>query len=329
MANTFDIISGAAKGAASGATEGVPGMAIGAGLGMINAAKGNEMTAAEMNDANQLMGMQAMWNNTQAQKTYELQRAMYDYTFNKNTAAEQVKRLKEAGLNPSLMYGMSGASGTQGTTGSAAAAGVGQGNTSDRAEKAAIGLQQQGMALQMAKLASEIDVNKSVAESNRASAGKDVAETKTTNETRNILIENMKNEGISKWIENVEKSYLLSYDPAKGDNLSAENEIYNWGVAINKEGGFSQQAATAIAKTMAETGNATASALLTNEKAKGYWLELLNATASVENDRIKAAAIKLSAEWDTGEYTNWKTWTELGKDALGTLTSLISKGKTK
>lgn len=310
-------------------------MAIGGIMGIASAAanmassmadKQSGMSSGEYNDLNKTMGLQSMWNNTQAEKSYELQQRMFDYTSNYNSPANQVKRLQEAGLNPALMYGTTGATGTQGTTGNASASGVG-GNASDTAERRQAKVAEQGMALQMAKLASEIDVNKSVAESNRASAEKAGAETKTTEQSREILIENMRNEGVSQWMENVEKAYLMSYDPSKAVGLSAENEKYDWGVAIEKEGGFSQAAAAAIAKTLAETGNMKASALLTNEKAKGYWQELLNATALANNDGIKAAAIKLSAEWDTGEYTNWKTWTELGKDALGTIGSLITKGK--
>lgn len=290
--------------------------------------KNSGMSAGEYNDLNKTMGLQSMWNNTQAEKSYELQQRMFDYTSNYNSPANQVKRLQEAGLNPALMYGTTGATGTQGTQGSAQAQGV-SGNASDTAERRQAKVAEQGMALQMAKLASEIDVNKSVAESNRASAEKAGAETKTTEQSRNVLIENMRQAGVGQWMENVEKAYLMSYDPAKATGLTADNETYNWGVAIEKEGGFSQAAAGAIAKTLAETGNANANALLTNEKAKGYWQELLNATAQANNDRIKAAAIKLSAEWDTGEYTNWKTWTELGKDALGTIGNLITKGKKR
>lgn len=326
MAGGMDILSGAASGAASGSASGPVGMAIGAGLGAISSAKSSNMTEGEYHDLNRQMGLQSMWNNTQAEKSYELQKRMFDYTAEYNSAANQVKRLQEAGLNPALMYGMQGAAGGTGQTGSASASGVGA-NASDTAERRQASVAEEGMALQMAKLASEIDVNKSVAESNRANAGKATAETKTTEASRELLIENMRNAGVSQWMENVEKAYLLSYDPAKAIGLSAENEKYDWGVAISKEGGFSQAAAGAIAKTLAETGNMNASALLTNNKAQGYWQELLNATAMANNDGIKAAAIKLSAEWDTGEYTNWKTWTELGKDALGTIGSLITKGK--
>lgn len=310
-------------------------MAIGGIMGIASAAgnlassiadKQSGMSSGEYNDLNKTMGLQSMWNNTQAEKSYELQQRMFDYTSNYNSPANQMKRLQEAGLNPALMYGQTGATGTQGVTGSASAAGV-AGNASDTAERRQAKVAEQGMSLQLAKLASEIDVNKSVAESNRASAEKATAETKTTEQSRELLIENMRNAGVGQWMENVERAYLMSYDPAKGVGVSAENEKYDWGVVINKEGGFSQAAATAIAKTMSETGNMNANALLTNNKAQGYWQELLNATALANNDGIKAAAIKLSAEWDTGEYTNWRTWTELGKDALGTIGSLITKGK--
>ena len=35
---------------------------------------------------------------------YNLDKNMYDYTYNKQSASAQVERLKQAGLNPALMY---------------------------------------------------------------------------------------------------------------------------------------------------------------------------------------------------------------------------------
>ena len=110
-------------------------------------------------------------------------------------------------------------------------------------------------------------------------------------------------------------------------------------------------AANAIAKTLAETGNNNAQALLTNSKAQGYWVELMNATTEAnaamknadantrnadantrnaatnekmyENDKVRAAAMKLATEWKTGEFTNWKTWVDTSCQGINTIGNAV------
>ena len=89
---------------------------------------------------------------------------MYDYTYDKTKTSAQVKNLKEAGLNTALMYGMSGAGGATGQTGSASAGSVSGASASDSASRDQAKTAQMGMGLQLQKLQSEIDVNKSIAE---------------------------------------------------------------------------------------------------------------------------------------------------------------------
>ena len=81
------------------------------------------------------------------------------------------------------MYTNGSAGMAGGTTGSSSAGSVGGGSASDEASRKNADLQSQGMALQLAKLASEIEVNKSIANANNANAD-------TTNESRDLLIEN-------------------------------------------------------------------------------------------------------------------------------------------
>ena len=79
-------------------------------------------------------------------------------------------------------------------------------------------------------------------------------------------------------------------------------------------------------KSLADTGNANAQALLNNKKAEGYFKELINATAHADADTIKALAIKLTAEFNTGEFTNWKTWADLGLQATQVIGGVVTKG---
>ena len=66
------------------------------------------------------MALQAKYNKEQAQYTTELSKEMWDYTNYEN----QVGHLKNAGLNPALLYGGGGGGGGS-AAGAGSAAGVG------------------------------------------------------------------------------------------------------------------------------------------------------------------------------------------------------------
>ena len=88
-----------------------------------------------------------------------------DYAIERNSYKEQVRRMKEAGLNPALLYGMGGGAGSTAQS----VQGVSGANASGGAERASNMINSMGMALQLQKLKSEIEVNKSVANANNAS----------------------------------------------------------------------------------------------------------------------------------------------------------------
>ena len=98
----------------------------------------------------------------------------------------KVKQLKEAGLNPALIYGMGGAGG--GTTGNISAPQVSQGSAPNVAAATANKTASVGMALQLAKLQSEIKVNEPIANVNQAEASKKsgVDTQKATEEIANL-----------------------------------------------------------------------------------------------------------------------------------------------
>lgn len=113
------------------------------GMGLISGIIGGITGAAsekrQFAHEKEMMGLQAQYNKEAAAYSQQLQKEMWDYTNYSN----QVKHLKEAGLNPALLYGMSGGGGS--STGSAQAAGVSNPGTT------AV-----GMGLDAAKLFSEI-----------------------------------------------------------------------------------------------------------------------------------------------------------------------------
>ena len=182
--------------------------------------------------------------------------------------------------------------------------GIQGGHASGEAERKANDLATVGMGLQLQKMQSEIDVNKSVANANNASAGLSTAKTETENKSRDIAIENIRQAGITNWLENQLKEYKLSGE----DQGLVRNAVLKVYTSVDANSLEIRELNSSILKTLADTGNANAQALLTNKRAEGYAQELINATVKADADKVKAAAIKLSAEWDTGEFTNWKTW---------------------
>ena len=95
---------------------------------------------------------------------------------------------------------------------------------------------------------------------------------------------------------------------------------------LNPNAYIGQEATNILLKSIADTGNANAQALLTNNKAQGYFQELVNATAHADADTVKAMAMKLTAEFNTGEFTNWKTWADLGLQATQVVGGVVTKG---
>ena len=125
----------------------------------------------QLKQQQKLQDLQIKGNKEMINYSSEMQRKMWEYT----NYGNQRKQMENAGLNPALMYQLSGT----GVTGTASG-NVSAGNSSDAASRQLADLQSEGMALQLAKLASEIDVNKSVAEVNRANAGLSGARTDAT-----------------------------------------------------------------------------------------------------------------------------------------------------
>lgn len=111
----------------------------------------------------EFMERQHKMNLASMEQANAYQNAMYDKTFKMNTPEAKMKLFKEAGLNPALMYS-GGASNIGGsTTGSASALPATKGQAPNTVGAKQVQVQQTGMALQMAKLASEIAVNQSTA----------------------------------------------------------------------------------------------------------------------------------------------------------------------
>lgn len=243
---------------------------------------------------------------------------IWDYT----SFGNQRKNLENAGLNAGLIYGKGGAGGATTNTPGGGSAQGGQAPQNQIVQGMGIGLQAEA-------LQSQIELNKANANKANADAGKAVEDATTVKDSREIMIENMRQNGIAQWFENMKTQALKDGADKDGNVTIFQNEIYGKG-----EQGYTidspemKKFQAELFKTEAEKMNLDASALLTNNRAKGYWQELLNATENKDSIRINALANKLSSEWNTGEFTNWKTWVDLGMKAVQTAGNLVKGGTT-
>ncbi|SHF29323.1 hypothetical protein [Dysgonomonas macrotermitis] len=101
-----------------------------------------------------------------------LQKDMANFQYNMTSPKAQVAALKKAGLNAGLLYGKGGGMGISTATGSPSGGGVNGGSAEGGSNKAMAAIAQQGMGLQIQKLKSEVALNESVAEKNKADAAK-------------------------------------------------------------------------------------------------------------------------------------------------------------
>lgn len=294
---------------------------IGAGVSGVGMALKNTQRKQNQADQKDLMNLQ---QQNQMGLNRQMQQIEMENWENTNYDAQR-KQMEKAGLNPGLMYGGSGGGSMIMDSGSGGSAAGGQAQRQD-IDTSGLGMQIQQMALLKAQKDNiEADTKNKLADAENKGAN-----TTTTNTIRDVLAENMKQSGIGQWINNLEENMKLDPESyANGDENVIGNKVYQSAIRVNENSYVLKQLNQDLLKTVAETKNLDASAILTNNKAQGYWQELLNATSQANSQAVQAAAQKLSAEFNTGEFTNWKTWADLGTDAIKALGSLSGFIKPK
>lgn len=184
LKSAIGMIGGAAKGGLTGGITGGIAGGVGSLIGGMFGGNGSKIK-----DQKKLMELQNQYEQGNMKYQAELneqaaqanQQRMIDYfnlTAQYNSASQQKQRLKEAGLNPALMYGQAGPGGAgTGATGGAQAAGVGLAQS----QAVGMGLQLKSIAAQT-KLA-EANAAKAYAEAEKISG---VDTEKTKSEIENI-----------------------------------------------------------------------------------------------------------------------------------------------
>jgi len=261
----------------------------------------------QLSQAQALQDMQIEGQKQMGLFNYDQQMKMWKAT---NYGAQRAE-MEKAGLNVGLMYGKGGAGG--------AIANANPGNVSgQQASSQNNSIAGMGMMLQ----ARQIEAQAKLAE---AQARKIESETPTEGNLGDMTLANLKQQGISGMLDNALKAWMTSDPDVRGGNEYDKTLDYH--TQIGEGSKAVEQINAALLKTASETNANLANIDLTNQKIKGYWTELLNETKKADAAGIQAAAQKLSAEWNTGEFTNWKTWAEIGMKAVQSVGSLI-KGST-
>ena len=211
LKSALGMIGGAAKGGLTGGiTGGITG-AVGSLIGGMFGGNGNSIK-----DQKKLMELQNQYEQGNMKYQAELneqaaqanQQRMIDYfnlTAQYNSASQQKQRLKEAGLNPALMYGQAGPGGAgTGATGGAQAAGAGLAQS----QAVGMGLQLKSIAAQT-KLA-EANAAKAYAEAEKIS-GVDTEKTKSEIEsiTQGIKESDARIKDLLTGIPSKEQSYYI------------------------------------------------------------------------------------------------------------------------
>lgn len=137
-------------------------MALGGFFGAFANMLGGLASSSQQREDNEyLMNKQAELNREQADYSTDLAKNYWDYTNYEN----QVKHMKEAGLNPALFYAKGGQGGS---TGGGQAQGVGLPSTTPTMAR----IQAQGMGAQLQNVLSQVELNKAVAKKTDAEADK-------------------------------------------------------------------------------------------------------------------------------------------------------------
>lgn len=234
--------------------------------------------------------------------------------------AAQRRQMEEAGLNPALMYGQAGAGGSTMAVGAGNASGS---QSSDEMAQKQAATQMQGMGLQSAMLASQIKVNEAQANKLNADAELSGAKTKTEEQTRNILTENMKQGGMAQWFANLESEVKRNPPLKENENIMFRNDTYDVYTGFQKTSYWNQEVTNGLLKSAAEINNISMNTLLVDKKVEGYWQELANATKEANAAEMQAAAAKLSAQFNAGELQNAKFWIQMSTEVIKALGSII------
>lgn len=320
-------------------------MAMGAMGQIIGAVQGSKNQDDQMKNQQMLMGDQYKYNEKMANSNQQRAKAMWDYT----NYANQVRHMEEAGLNPALLYGQSGGGGVT------AAGGQGSGVSQPMDQSVSQKIRTQEMGLSLANMASQVKLNESQAEKNKAEAEKIAGvDTKQTEATTANLIELTTNEKAKNELIYADKRFkdaMTSLTGAKEDEVGWNIKSIEKGLEMMEKSiegtGLDnelkqktmesnvQQAVENVKNTMADTIAKYASASVSREEAKAIgarvqqgWSGVLQGFQNIDNKRqeLEQNAQKIMNDLKLGEMGIDVEKSKVVKDYVLGIGQLLLKG---
>ncbi|QCS36836.1 DNA pilot protein [Tortoise microvirus 13] len=267
---------------------------------------------------------QAELNREQAKYSQGLAKEYWDYTNWEN----QVNHLKSAGLNPALMYG---GGGTGGQTGGGKAEGVSQ----PEQKQMQIAQNAQAMGLQLANLESQIKVNESVAEKNKAEAEKtsgvdtEAARMSIKLSEAQVLSERERKNVLYWEAEVAESESVLKEALANTEQFNLQK--VQWDIRMVEKGYEELSERVAMLKRENKIGDATAEMQIEQYKANlvdtwaGAMLKM--AQTETQKEEVKAIAERLKQkdyELDQKDTEIIQRWVDLGIKGVSEVGELLT-----
>lgn len=292
-------------------------------------------------DARKAAEMQRILNEEAAKTNYEYgekaadnamirQMRMYERSYKDQSYSAMRKQMEDAGLSVGLMYGNGASGGGAGSTSGAPQAETGGAAAGNAAEMV-------GLALQKQRVENETMVARSQAALNEAQASKLDTDREDTNATRNARIEDylssiglkkkqaakIYQEGRAQWIQNIKTEFLMEHTREELENSLNEMGVFKdetgeYGTTVlNYAAEWTERELNELYKIVNEGAQARSAALLANKQRRAIAEEIAIAWKNADANEMKAKAMKLAAEFETGEFTNWKNVLEVIIGLLG------------
>ena len=293
-------------------------------MGVIGAASALQSGSNQSYNEEQAQLRQAQINKEQAKYSQGLAMEYWDYTNWEN----QVDHLKKAGLNPALMYAKGGAGGQ---TGGGQAQGVGLSPSNQEAVKA----QRIGMALQLAQLKSQIEVNESVAKKNTAEAEKtagvdtEAAKMGIKLSEAQVLSERERKNVLYWEAEVAQSESVLKEALANTEQFNLQK--VQWDIRMVEKGYEELSERVAMLKRENKIGDATAEMQIEQYKANlvdtwaGAMLKM--AQTETQKEEVKAIAERLKQkdyELDQKDTEIIQRWVDLGIKGVSEVGELLT-----
>lgn len=192
---------------AEGKNIGMVGNLVSSGMGLVGGVVdaldigGNRKRRKQIEQQQKLTDIQVGANKELADYGMGISKEMFEHT----GYGAQRRQMEEAGLNPALMYGHAGEGGS---TMGAGAGSAGGGQASDEASQKMASTQARGMALQLAKLQSEVEINKAQARNLNVAADKtEGVDTELTKANIADITQSIKNKEVQEVGQKLQNDY--------------------------------------------------------------------------------------------------------------------------